>query len=231
MEHYERKEIMKLQRFGGYAAIASVLIAVAYLLYVYLLAKPAGGDISDLSKFRDLVSTAPLFFYAVPLLLLIFFSLHQIMFFALNERMQNKAPQLALISLIASSAGTTIMVAASIFIFDNVRIALQHELPEKIIEARWTFYANYQLLKMAAGHIHGWAYLLMGCAILRIRPFSVALGWLFVVTGLLNITGFMLFQLEAAGHLCIFVAAVWIGIAMLRQKLPQPVMEEMAVSK
>jgi hypothetical protein len=145
--------------------------------------------------------------------------------------MQNKAPQLTLVFLIASSAGTAIMVAFGIFYFDNIRIALQHGVPEKIIEARWTFLANGDLLIMAAGHFYGWAYLLMGWAILRVRPFSVALGWLFVITGLLNITGFMLFQMKAAGHLISFVAAVWTGIALLRQKLPQSALEEIAVTK
>ena len=222
---------MKLQRFGGYAAIASVLIAVAYLLYVYLLAKPAGGDISDLSKFRDLVSTAPVGFYALTLLIVIIFSLQQIMFFALYERMLNKAPQLTLISLIASSVGTAILVAFGIFYFDNIRIALQHGVPEKIIEARWTFMANSELFRMAASHFCGWAFLLMGWAILRVRPYSTLLGCLFVITGLLNILGFMHIQLEGAGHLFYFVAAVWTGIAMLRQKLPQSALEETAVSK
>jgi hypothetical protein len=222
---------MKLQRFGGYAAIAFVLGAVAYLLLLSQLTKHVVGYVSDPTKFKDLVSTAPIGFYAVTLLIVIIFSLQQIMFFALYERMQNKAPQLTLISVIASSVGTAILVAFGIFYFDNIRIALQHGVPEKIIEARWTFLANGDLLIMAAGHFYGWAYLLMGWAILRVRPFSVALGWLFVITGLLNITGFMLFQMKAAGHLISFVAAVWTGIALLRQKLPQSALEEIAVTK
>ncbi len=222
---------MKLQRFGGYAAIAYVFGVAAYLLLRGQLVKHASGDISDPSKFRDLVSTAPVGFYAVGILTVIIFSLLQIMFIALNERMQNKSPQLTLISLIVSSAGTAILVAVGIFSFDGIRIALQHGVPEKIFEARMAFSANYDLLIMAAGHFYGWAFLLMGLAILRVRPFSTILGWLFVVTGVLNITGFMLSYLNAAGHLISFVAAVWTGIAMLRQKLPQPASKEMAVSK
>jgi hypothetical protein len=225
---------MKLQRLGGYAAIASVLGAVAILFLINLLYRnlqPGMTSFSfdDPARFRDAVSTAPIGFYAVAILIVIHFSLLQIMFFALYERMQNKAPQLTLISLIASSVGTAILVAFGIFYFDNIRIALQHGVPEKIIEVRWTFIANYEELRMAASHFYGWASLLMGWAILRVRPFSVALGWLFIIAGLLNITGFMLFQLEAAGHLCIYTAAVWTGIALLRQKLPQLPMEEIAV--
>jgi hypothetical protein len=41
----------------------------------------------------------------------------------------------------------------------------------------------------------------------------------------------MLFYLNAAGHLCFFVASVWTGIALLRQKLHQSALEETAVSK
>ena len=59
---------MKLQRFGGYAAIASVLGAVAYLLLQYQLGKHVVGDMSDPSKYRDLVSTAPVGFYVAAVL-------------------------------------------------------------------------------------------------------------------------------------------------------------------
>jgi hypothetical protein len=220
---------MKLQRSGGYAAIASVLVAVVYLLLQGQLAKHTSGGISDPTRFRDLVSTAPVGFYVASIFLVIYTILLQIMFIALNERMQNKAPQLALISLIVSSAGAVVIVAFSIFNFDGIRIALQHGVPEKIIEARWTFIANFELFRDAASHFYGWAFLLMGWAILRVRPFSTILGWLFIVTGVLNITGFMLFQLNAAGHLGMFVAAVWTGIAMLRQKQPKTALEEIAV--
>jgi hypothetical protein len=222
---------MKLQRFGGYAAIASVLVAVAGLLLLSQLTKNVVGGVSDPSKFRDLVSTAPIGFYAYTLLLVIYCILLQIMFIALHERMQNKAPQHTLISLIAFSAGNAVMVAIGIFYFDTIRIVLQHGVPEKIIEARFTFFGNFAELRMVASHFCGWAFLLMGWAILRVRPFSTLLGCLFVITGLLNIMGFMLRYFEMAGHLCMFVASVWTGIAMLRQKLPQPVMEEMAISK
>ncbi|GEM_PF-3288096 len=222
---------MKLQRLGGYAAIAFVLVVVAYGLLQSQMAKHTGGGITDPTKFRDLVSTAPAGFYAAAILLMILFSLLLIMFFALYERMQTKAPQLTLISLIASSAGTVIMVAFGIFYFAYIRLALQHGFPEKIVEVSWTFFANGDEFMMAASHFYGWACLLMGCAILRVRPFSALLGWLFVIVGFLNILGFVHFFFNAAGHLCLFVAAVWAGIAMLRQKLPQTVMEEMAVLK
>jgi hypothetical protein len=220
---------MKLQRYGGYAAIASLLVVVAYLLLQYQLQKHVVGDISDPSKYRDLVSTAPVGFYVAAVLMVIYTCLLQIMFIALNERMQNKSPQLTLIALIASFAGAVVTVACSIFNFDYIRIALQHGVPERIIEARWTFILNSDLFRMAFSHFCGWAFLLMGWAILRVRPFSTLLGCLFVITGLLNILGFMLRYFEMAGHLCAFAASVWTGIAMLR--LPQSALEEMAVSK
>ena len=223
------KKFMKLQRLGGYAAIASVLVFVAMLLLAsfqqirFILDDPAG--------FRNAVSAAPVGSYAISLLIVIHFSLLQIMFFALHERMQNKAPQLTRIALIAASAAAAVLVAFGIFYFDNIRIALQHRVPMRVVEARWTFIAAYEELRMAASHFYGWACLLMGLAILRVRPFSAVLGWLFVVAGVLNISGFMLIYLESAGHLCVYIAAVWTGIAMLRQKQPQSTLEEMAASK
>lgn len=208
-----------------------MLVAVAYLLLQSQLAKHIVGDISDLSKYRDWVSTAPVGFYVGAVLMVIYTCLFQIMFIALNERMQNKAPQLALISLIASSAGAAVLAANFIFSFDTIRMVLQHGVPEKIIEARGAFMANGDLFKMAFSHFIGWAFLLMGWAILRVRPFSTLLGYFFVIVGLLNILGFMLRYFEMAGHLLAFVASLWTGIALLRQKQPQSPMEEMAVSK
>jgi hypothetical protein len=185
----------------------------------------------DPAKFRDAVSAAPMGFYAIALLAVIHFSLFQTMFVALHERMQGKEPQLTRIALIAASAGTAVLVAFGIFYFDNIRIALQQRFPMRVVEAHWTFIAAYMELRMAASHFYGWACLLMGLAILRVRPFSTILGWLFIVAGILNISGFMLIYLEAAGHLCAYTAAVWTGIALLRQKQPQSAFEEMAVSK
>jgi hypothetical protein len=89
-------------------------------------------------------------------------------------------------------------------------------------------------LILSAFHFYGWAGLLIGWAIVRVRPFSTIPGWLFVVTGIVCILAFVLELVPNIGpisHIVASIAAVWIGIALLRQKQPQSALEEMAVSK
>jgi membrane protein implicated in regulation of membrane protease activity len=71
----------------------------------------------------------------------------------------------------------------------------------------------------------------MGCAIIRTRAFSSILGWLLVAAGLFGLLGFIYLPLTAVFLLMICVVSIWTGTAMLRQKQPQSVLEEMAVSK
>ena len=86
-------------------------------------------------------------------------------------------------------------------------------------------FAAYRTVDAIAGglifttaHFYGWAFLLMGCAIIRTRAFSSILGWLFVATGLFGLLGFIYLPLTAVFLLMICVVSIWIGIALLRQK-------------
>jgi hypothetical protein len=219
---------MKLQRLGGYAAIASAFGVAAYVL---LVTAGINIDLSDPAKFMAAVSAAPVSFYALCVLQAVRFTLWQIMFFALHERMQNKTPQLAHTSLIAASAGTVLLIAVAVLYFNTIRIVLQHRIPMQDVAAYRAIDAIAGGLIFTTAHFYGWAFLLMGFAILRARDFSAILGWLFAVTGLVGLPAFIYLPLTAVFLLMICVVSVWIGIALLRQKQPQSALEEMAVSK
>jgi hypothetical protein len=219
---------MKLQRLGGYAAIASVFGVAAYVAFVSM---GINMDLSEPAKFMAAVSAAPVSFYALCLLQIVRFALWQIMFFALHERVQNKTPQLARTSLIAASAGTAGLITVAVLYFNTVRIVLQHRIPMQDVAAYRAVDAIAGGLIFTTAHFYGWAFLLMGFAVIRGRAFSAILGWLFAVTGLFGLLGFIYLPLTAVFLLMICVVSVWIGIALLRQNQPQPALEEMAVSK
>ncbi len=218
---------MKLQRLGGYAAIASVFGVAAYVVFVIM---GINIDLSEPAKFMAAVSAAPVSFYALCVLQIIRFTLWQIMFFALHECVRNETPQLARSSLIAASAGTAVLITVAILYFNTIRIILQNRILMQNAAAYRVIDAIAGGLIITTAHIYGWAFLLMGCAILRARAFSAILGWLFAVTGLFGLLAFIYLPLTAVFLLMICVVSVWIGIALLRHQ-PQSALKEMAVSK
>jgi hypothetical protein len=225
---------MKLQRLGGYSAIASAsLFGCVIVLMIQLAIR--FGSVNDPTAFMAAVSTAPVVFSTFYVLLIIQFILWQIMYFALHERMQNKAPQLTRIAVIAASAGTALAVTFAVIQAETIRKSFQHMVPMQ--EAAYPeFHEVGGGLALTALHFYGWAGLLIGLAIVRTRPFSAIPGWLLVVAGLLEIGDFLfawlpLPNIGAAAHLIDCVAAVWIGIAMLRQKQPPSAWEEIAALK
>jgi hypothetical protein len=214
----EGRKRMKLQKLGGYAAIASVFGVAAY---VVLGSVGINIDLRDPIKFMAAVSAAPVSFYALCIIQIVRFTLWQIMFIALHERVQNKTPQLARMSLITVSAGTAVLVAIAILFFAIIRITLQHRIPMQDIAAYKAIEVIVTGLIWTTSHFYGWAFLLMGCAILRARAFSAILGRLLVVTGFFGLPAFIYLPLMTVFLLMICVVSVWIGIAMLRQKQPQ----------
>jgi hypothetical protein len=209
---------MKLQRIGGYAAIASVFGVAAYIVLGNL---GINIDLSDPAKFMAAVSAAPVNFYALCVIQVVRFTLWQIMFIALYECVQNKTTPLARTSLIAASAGAAGLIMVAILYFNTIRIVLQHRIPIQDVAAYRAVDAIAGGLIFATAHFYGWAFLLMGCAMLRTRAFSTILGWLFAAAGLFGLLGFIYLPLTAVFLLMICVVSAWAGIAMLRQKQPQ----------
>lgn len=223
---------MKLQRLGGYAAIASLLFFVLIIVNGLLLEKRF-GNLNDPTKFMAAVTTAPVGYSLNIILHIIHFIFWQILFFALYERMQNKAPQLTRIALIAVSTGTAIMVTGWIIGFEMIRMTIQHLVPMQVLTARQsTMSAISHGFVLAAFHFYGWAGLLIGWAIVRVHPCSTIPGWLFVITGCVCILAFVLYVVPDIGpisHLIASIAAVWIGIELLRQKQPDTISTEQNV--
>lgn len=164
---------MKLQRIGGFAAFAGVF---AYIAVVVSAARTQPlSDWTDPVKMMAVVSTVPAKYYLTTLLWIVTFILFLPFMFALRERMQAKAPYLTGAMLIAMSAGTAMAVAESLINLKSVAMIV----PRQDISAFTACWAVTQGLHWANGHACAWAFLLLGCAILKTRAFSRILRGLF----------------------------------------------------
>jgi len=209
---------MKLQKLGGYAAIASVCANMAVVVF-YILIKKRFGDFIEPVKEMAAVSAAPSYLYTIGWQAIIVSILWLIVFFALHERMQAKAPLLTRIALIAASAGTAISVTYYIIRIKGIGMIF----PTQDISAYRAWDAIAAGLQSMSYHAYGWAFLLIGCAALRTHAFSQLLGWLVILAGILWLPATGPELMNMIPYNLIAVSFVWIGIALLRQKESQTV--------
>ncbi len=220
---------MKLQRFGGYAAIASVCGYLILVTFANLRLK-GFSSLSDPIKAMNAMSSAPADFYVLDLLLMFCCILWLIATLALNERMQANAPNLTRLATIAASVGT----AAGIVMGIAGTQAIEVIAPTKDISAYRAFNAMTGSLWAVAGYAYGWVGLLIGCAVLRTRAFPKTPGWLFILAGIFWVRIPIPIKLGIVGvvpWLLCLVSFVWFGVVLLRQKQSQPASKEMAASR
>jgi hypothetical protein len=152
--------------------------------------------------------------------------------FALHDRMQTDAPRLTRIMLIAASASAVMGITESIVWTIGGSVVL----PMKDVSAYRAYLAVAEGLHFVGGHAFAWTCLFAGCAILSTRAYSRGLGWILLVTGIIWIPNFFLVGIgfglitPIIDLLCC-ICGIYLGIALLRQKLPQPASMEMAASR
>jgi hypothetical protein len=221
---------MKLQKFGGYAAIAT--LCVYFVNGVYEGRILPSGNWDDPAEIITAASTAPGGFYALNLLGMVCGILLLVTFVALHERMHADAPYLSSMILIAASASAAIAITGAIINITSIGTIV----PARDLSALRACLALKKGLQFTGGHTCAWALLFVGCAILKTRSFSRALGWLTLVTSILWIPLFFLLQIEIRFIIPIIAlmstaTIIWIGIALLRQKqLPPPAIETAAAN-
>ena len=219
---------MKLQKLGGYAAIAGVCFNIIYEIMQ--------GDLTDFvdsAKTMASLSASPVHSVVLSLPGIIAAILIFVMFSTLHERMQANAPYLTRIMLIAASARLVVFITGVIgILMGDVLIVV----PAQDVSAFRASSAVGFGLYIMGHHIHGWACLLLGCAILKTRLFSRILGCLFLFAGIIQIPATIVPQplqgslLLVIAALLMVVSTVWIGIALIRQKQPQPAAKEMGAA-
>ena len=217
---------MKLQKLGGYAALASICAYLAVVL-IFTLTLDHFGYLNDPVKMMEAMSAEAGNFYAGYLLMAASYIFSLILAMALHERMQSSAPYLTRLLVIAAAAAVVMQITETvIFIRQAATIAQAQD-----ISAWKVFTAITDGLHFTAGHLCAWTVLLSGCAIIRTRALSPTLGWLLLITGILWLPRFAIPQLGLFPALLSCVGGIWTGIALLRQKQPQSVLEGMAASK
>jgi hypothetical protein len=209
---------MKLHRVGGFAAIVSVC-AYAALRQWSILTQRQLGDLSDPAKAIAAYLASPIYLHISALLLMACYVLFLVTTFALYERMRTGAPWLTRLMLIAASIAAVVGITEGV-----VLVAVVRRL------AVSTYMAHSAIIN-GLYMIGGWAYLFVGCSIVKTRAFARILGWLFVLTGILWIPRFMLPQLGMLPAFLSCVAVIWVGIELIRQKWTQPAAKEMGVSR
>ena len=215
---------MKLQRLGGYAAIASMCVYTV-IIVIWSLGLSRYPEINEPIKAMTVIPAIQGGLYTFCLLYVVCGLLSLILALALHERMQSKAPYLTRLLLIAVATSIVMQMASSvIWIRQGVEIAQAQD-----ISALRALMAITDSLHSTAAHLLAWFYLLSGCAIIRTRALSRVLGWWLFVAGILWLPSFAVSQLDGT-VLLICVGIVWTGIALLRGKQPQPVSGEMTAA-
>jgi hypothetical protein len=208
---------MKLQRLGGYAAIATVCVLIGHSVLSNLYLRCFEG-VRDFDKAFAVAKTALAELAVINLVWIVLIILMLIVFLALHERMQANAPCFTRIALIAASAATAMCVASGFILSDSNTVLLP--TPDESVYRALSGIAG--CLKRAGGEFYGWAFLLMGCAVLSTRAFSRVLGCLFLLVGILFIPK-ELFQggiaiVNPIAALLAAVCFVWLGVVLLREK-------------
>jgi hypothetical protein len=214
---------MKLQKLGGYAAIAS-------FLFFLVPGQKNPGALSDPTTAMAALSSAPVAYYVPQLLGIVLCILWLILILALAERMRADAPHLTRIATIAASFGAAAGIITSIAWTKAIVVIA----PTKDVSAYMAFSAMAGTFWSFSGHAFGWVGLLIGCAILKTRAFSKIPGWLFILAGIFWVRIPIPLKLGAGALIpwvLYSVSFLWVGIALLRQKQPEPALKEMAGSR
>jgi hypothetical protein len=211
---------MKLQRLGGYAAIAHACVSIIFIAF-FIIRLQRFGDLEDPVNAMAAISSSPVYFYFSEYLLIVCGILFLIVILALFERMKADSPNLTLLALIAASVSTAegiFMVVADFYVFEH--IAATND-----ISAYRAIDAITKSLWDASGHAIGWVGLLIGSAVLKTRAFPKTPALLFFLMGVFWVLMPIPINfgiLAIIPWLSFFVGTLWFGIAMLRQKQPYP---------
>ena len=217
---------MKMQKLGGYSAIATVCLGVILVAMVlplasrYGLNQPNAG--LDPAKVSALYAGASTTVWAASILEILGSILFLFVAFALYERMRDKAPNLVRMLIIAASASCVLTLVETMI---GIR-SMAAMKGAGDVSAYKPFLVMGQGLSTASDNISGWVSLLIGMAVLTTRALPRFIGWAFLALGILGVISFALPTNTDAGAVGIAIlivlgllyaiSAVWMGIALLR---------------
>jgi hypothetical protein len=210
---------MKLQKLGGYTSIILACISVVAIgILAAIFQGFTGLDIYDPAKMMAAYNTFTLAFRVYYVLGVLTGALIAFIALVLQERMQDSAPQLMRLAVIAASAYFALAITTEMTgIYRNVVLSQMSDPP-----AFRSFLVLHECLAGAAYNAWGWGLLFIGWAALRTRALPRILGYIILVYGIAEIV-VTVSKIELAipiGLLLGIIVFVWLGVVLLRK--PEP---------
>lgn len=216
---------MKMQKLGGFAAIAVICLIVVLLAIVLPFAAKNGlneqGAGLDPAKVAAAYSSSPATIYIATILEILLAILGLLVILGLYERMHAKAPNLTRIMLIAVSVSCALSIITTMIGFRGM--SLMEDIADVSIFKPILMLQNG--LNMASTNIEGWILLLIAFAAFSTKALPRFIAYVFLVLGILLVTSFMLPNLQGpTGTIAAIVAMaffaisyVWLGVIMLKK--------------
>ncbi len=222
---------MKIQRLGGYSAIAAICLVVLLLAIVLPFSRSHGlneqGAGLDPEKVMAAYSSSPAVWSFASIMEILIAILGLLVVLGLHERMHNKAPNLMRLAVIAVSA-TCILSITNVLI--NLRVlSLMKEVTDLSIYKPLLMFGNG--IEVAMNNFSGWVALLIGIAAISTKALPRFIAYVFFIIGILGVIRFLLPTTTpgATGITIIIVillfyviAYIWLGIVMIRDSRDSP---------
>lgn len=210
---------MKLQKLGGYVSIILACISVVAVgILAAIFQGFTGLDIYDPVKMMAAYNTFTIAFRVYYVLGVLTGVLIAFIALVLQERMQDSAPQLMRLAVIAASAYLALAITTEMTgIYRNVVLSQISDPP-----AFRSFLVLHECLAGAAYNAWGWGLLFIGSAALRTRALPRVLGYIILVYGIAEIV-VTVSKIELAIPIGLFlgiIVFVWLGVALIRK--PEP---------
>jgi hypothetical protein len=221
---------MKMQKLGGYSAIASICLIVILLAVVlplaaqYSLNQP--GAALDPAKVSAVYSGSPMKVRVSGVLEMLVAILGLFVVLALRERMQDKAPNLTGLLVIAASASCALTITGAMIGFR----CLESMPGAADVSIYKPFLVMQNGLSAASDNAGGWVALLIGVAALTTRGLPRFIAYVFLVLGILGVIGFALPNITGTAGTVISIvfglfyaaAMIWLGVVLLRVREAAP---------
>ena len=220
---------MKLQKLGGYASLVLFCATIAVgAMTTGAFRNLAGLEIYDPAKMMVAYQSSTTALSVDHLLSLLAGILFVVIAMALQERMQAHAPHLMRFAVIAVSVYFALQLMAGMSGF--YRDVLIAQMGDN--SAYRAFLVFHESFLYAAVFALGWGFLAIGWAAVTTRALPRALGYILLVSGLLEVCAFIssvwgvgVGSIWSVGvgvaNLIVPIGWLWLGIVLLRKGQPQ----------
>ena len=210
---------MYMQRVGGIASIANVILIVIFFIVVVVVFPRLGvGTLSDLTdpiKGISAWNSSPITFSLYQMLNIFIGIACLLTILALRERMQMSAPTLMRIAVIGASIACAMWISAGIITMGAKASIISNNDTSAFRAVLTVFFG----LSFTGDHAFGWALVLTGLAALKNRKLSRILSYFTILEGVLLIPYCISEIFGAVGWTLLIIWALWLGIVLLRSKV------------